>query len=62
LRRGIVLAWPMLGLRELIPVDNGADFLSQAFVRGYQQQGIRIEYRPPPTPRFGGASRGPWVS
>ncbi len=51
----------MLGLRELIPVDNGADFLSQAFVRGYQQQGIRIEYRPPPTPRVGGASRGSWV-
>ncbi len=52
----------MLGLPELIPIDNGADFLSQAFVRGYQQQGFRIEYRPPPTPRFGGASRGSWVS
>ncbi len=52
--RGINLAWPAHGVPELIHVDNGAEFHSRAFERGCQQHGIRIEYRPPATPRFGG--------
>jgi putative transposase len=52
--RAIGLAWPTQGLPELIHVDNGAEFHSRAFERGCQQHGIRIEYRPPATPRFGG--------
>ena len=52
--RGVELIWPTRGLPELIHVDNGADFHSRAFERGCQQHGIRIEYRPPATPRFGG--------
>ncbi|MBA3897993.1 MAG: transposase [Sphingomonadaceae bacterium] len=52
--RAIGLAWPTQGLPELIHVDNGAAFHSRAFERGCQQHGIRIEYRPPATPRFGG--------
>jgi hypothetical protein len=52
--RAIGLAWPMQGLPELIHVDNGAEFHSRTFERGCQQHGIRIEYRPPATPRFGG--------
>jgi putative transposase len=52
--RRIDLAWPALGLPELIHVDNGREFHSRAFERGCQQHGIRVEYRPPATPRFGG--------
>lgn len=52
--RGITLAWPAEGLAEVIRVDNGAEFHSRAFERGCQQHGIRVEYRPPATPRFGG--------
>jgi putative transposase len=52
--RGVDLPWPLRGLPELIHVDNGAEFHSRAFERGCQQHGVRIEYRPPATPRFGG--------
>ncbi len=52
--RAIDLAWPAHGLPEIIHVDNGREFHSRAFERGCQQHGIRIEYRPPATPRFGG--------
>jgi putative transposase len=52
--RGIDLPWPAHGLPEIIHVDNGKEFHSRAFQRGCQQHGIRIEYRPPATPRFGG--------
>src|SRR5271166_1311585 len=52
--KAIKLAWPTFGLPEIIHVDNGAEFHSRAFERGCQQHGIRIEYRPPATPRFGG--------
>jgi putative transposase len=52
--RAINLAWSTFGLPEIIHVDNGAEFHSRAFERGCQQHGIRIDYRPPATPRFGG--------
>ena len=52
--RGIDLPWPAHGLPEIIHVDNGKEFHSRAFQRGCEQHGIRIEYRPPATPRFGG--------
>ncbi len=52
--RAIGLAWPAHGLPEVIHVDNGREFHSRAFKRGCQQHGIRIDYRPPATPRFGG--------
>ncbi|MCF3948702.1 transposase family protein [Acidiphilium iwatense] len=51
---GINLIWPTHGIPEIIHVDNGAEFHSRAFERGCQQHGIRLEYRPPATPRFGG--------
>jgi len=50
----IGLAWPMHGLPEVIHVDNGREFHSRAFERGCQQHGLRIDYRPPATPHFGG--------
>jgi putative transposase len=52
--RAIDLSWAVHGLPEIIHVDNGREFHSRAFERGCQQHGIRIEYRPPATPRFGG--------
>ena len=52
--RAIDLSWAAHGLPEIIHVDNGREFHSRAFERGCQQHGIRIEYRPPATPRFGG--------
>lgn len=52
--RAIQLSWAVHGLPEIIHVDNGREFHSRAFERGCQQHGIRIEYRPPATPRFGG--------
>ena len=52
--RTIGLAWPAHGFPEIIHVDNGREFHSRAFERGCRQHGIRIEYRPPATPRFGG--------
>lgn len=47
-------SWPTEGLPACIHVDNGAEFHSRAFERGCAQHGIRILYRPPATPRYGG--------
>ena len=44
----------MWGLPELLQLDNAAEFHSRALVRGAQEYGIRIDYRPPGTPHFGG--------
>ncbi len=52
--RDISLPWPAQGLPEAVHVDNGREFHSRAFERGCQQHGIRIDYRPLATPRFGG--------
>jgi len=52
--RAIDLPWPAHGLPELVHVDNGREFHARAFERGCQQHGIRIEYRPPAAPCFGG--------
>lgn len=47
-------SWPAFGLPKCIHVDNGAEFHSRAFERGCAQHGIKIFYRPPATPRYGG--------
>jgi len=52
--RGLTLAWQMHGTPRILHLDNGQEFHSHAFRRGCQQHGIRIDYRPPATPRFGG--------
>jgi putative transposase len=52
--RGLVLAWAMCGIPTLVHLDNAPEFHSKALKRGCQQHGIRIQYRPPATPRFGG--------
>lgn len=52
--RALDLAWPMGGVPASIHLDNGAEFHARALKRGCQQHGVRIDYRPPATPRFGG--------
>lgn len=45
--------WPMYGKPERILVDNGKDFRAQALIRGCQQHGINLEWRPVRTPHYG---------
>jgi putative transposase len=52
--RNLDFAWPMHGLPQSLHLDNGKEFHSKALKRGCQQHGVRIDYRPPATPRFGG--------
>jgi putative transposase len=53
-RMGVNADWPMSGKPKIIHVDNGADFRSEALRRGCETHGIRIVYRPPGQPHFGG--------
>jgi putative transposase len=52
--RGLDLPWPTMGLPSSIHVDNGADFRSRAFIRGCREYGIRLSWRPPGAPHYGG--------
>ena len=54
MRNNLDLTWPTHGLPRSLHLDNGAEFHSRALKRGCQQHGVRIDYRPPATPRFGG--------
>lgn len=46
--------WPVWGVMNTIFVDNGADFRSEDFRKACIAHGIRLEFRPPGTPRYGG--------
>ena len=46
--------WPIHGKPNIIHVDNGSDFHSNALTRGCLQHGIKIEYRPIGRPHYGG--------
>ncbi len=46
--------WPIAGLPEYLHADNGADFRSRAFIRACRDEGIKVIWRPPGTPHFGG--------
>lgn len=48
------VAWPMSGKPRELYVDNAAEFKSEALRRGCEQHGIRLRYRPPGQPHFGG--------
>ncbi len=52
--RGIDLSWPVAGLPETLHCDNGAEFHSRALKAACREYGIKLQYRPPATPRFGG--------
>jgi len=47
-------SWPIHGKPNIIHVDNGSDFHSNALARGCLQHGIKIEYRPMGKPHYGG--------
>ncbi len=53
-RLGVEAAWPMSGKPRELHVDNAAEFKSEALRRGCGQHGIRLRYRPPGQPHFGG--------
>jgi putative transposase len=46
--------WPLHGKPDCIHVDNGSEFHGEAFERGCSQHGIKIQYRPPGKPHYGG--------
>jgi putative transposase len=52
--KSIDVAWPSVGLLRALLVDNGPEFRSSAFLRGYREHGIRVEWRPPGAPHCGG--------
>lgn len=53
-QRGIEAHWPIVGKPHRLGVDNASEFHSAAFERGCAQHDIRIEWRPPGLPHFGG--------
>jgi putative transposase len=46
--------WPMYGRPEILLLDNGSDFHSEALMRGCAEYGITLQYRPVKEPHFGG--------
>ena len=52
--RGIEMDWPVAGIPRGLHLDNAKEFESAALVRGCQEYGIELDYRPPGRPHFGG--------
>jgi len=52
--REIDASWPAAGLPEAVHVDNGADFRSRAFSWACREEGIKVIFRPPRAPQYGG--------
>ena len=46
--------WPIAGLPSILHCDNGAEFHSHALQAACREYGMKLQYRPPATPRFGG--------
>lgn len=53
-RLGVEAGWPMSGKPRSLYLDNAAEFKSEALRRGCEQHGIRLSYRPPGRPHYGG--------
>lgn len=51
---GVEVDWPMSGKPKSLFLDNAAEFKSEALRRGCEQHGIRLSYRPPGQPHYGG--------
>lgn len=51
---GIGAAWPVSGFPDILHMDNGREFHSQALKRGAAEYGIALQYRPVATPHYGG--------
>jgi putative transposase len=52
--RQLALSWPAAGLPEALHLDNAAEFKAEALERGTREYGVRLLYRPPGRPHFGG--------
>lgn len=52
--RDIDEPWPVAGLPSTLHVDNGPEFRSRAFIRGCEDAGMKIQWRPRRTPHYGG--------
>ena len=52
--RGLKVRWAPYGLPMTLHLDNGAEFHSVALKRGCERYGIRLDYRPPGRPHYGG--------
>ncbi|MGJ0505094.1 MAG: Mu transposase C-terminal domain-containing protein [Methylocystis sp.] len=52
--REIDASWPAAGLPEAVHADNGADFRSRAFAWACREEGIKLIFRPPGAPHYGG--------
>ena len=52
--RGVEHPWPVAGLPSILHCDNGPEFHSRALKTACREYGIKLVYRPPATPRFGG--------
>jgi putative transposase len=48
------VAWPMSGKPQQLYLDNAAEFKSEALSRGCEQHGVKLDYRPPGEPHYGG--------
>jgi putative transposase len=46
--------WEMYGKPEILLLDNGPDFHSEALRRGCEDYGITLQYRPVKQPQYGG--------
>ncbi|MDO9179626.1 MAG: transposase family protein [Agitococcus sp.] len=53
-QRGIEADWPVVGKPRRVGVDNASEFHSAVFESGCAQHDIKIEWRPPGRPHFGG--------
>lgn len=51
---GAKMEWPMSGKPLQLYLDNATEFKSEALRRGCEQHGIRLSYRPPGQPHYGG--------
>ena len=52
--QGLKIRWAPYGIPKTLHLDNAAEFHSLALKRGCERYGIRLEYRPPGRPQFGG--------
>lgn len=52
--RNIDYPWPVAGIPSILHCDNGAEFHSKSLQAACREYGIKLVYRPPATPRFGG--------
>ena len=53
-RLEVEVEWPMSGKPRELYLDNASEFKSEALRRGCEEHGIKLSYRPPGRPHYGG--------